>query len=346
VALLHPCPKHPTNPRNQPHRCDPTPPTRTAPSSCEPQPSPTPPEAGTSSPSGPGRNAPPSPNHPAHRCDHTHPECRHGHAGWEDLATVDPDQILRWWHTTPYGIGIATGPSGLVVIDLDTPKTTGTDQPGAVALLDLAATAHSPIPRTFTVATASGGRHLYYTAPTGSALGNTAGRLGTNIDTRAAGGYVVAPPTRLADGGRYTVTNPDTPVELPAWLRHRLTTPNRPPVPPARRPVPARRLSAGTGRLERYVAAAVAGECVKVTAATDHRNPTLHLAAVILGGLVGAGVLTAEAATAALEDAASVHVGHDGFTLAGARATIASGLGYCTQRPRRLPAHLTDREAS
>ncbi|MGI5516009.1 bifunctional DNA primase/polymerase [Streptomyces sp. CA-106131] len=39
----------------------------------------------------------------------------------------------------------------------------------------------------------SGGFHLYFAAPPGVRLGNTAGRLGKRIDTRAWGGHVVAP---------------------------------------------------------------------------------------------------------------------------------------------------------
>ena len=38
---------------------------------------------------------------------------------WQDLATTDPGRIRAWWARQPYNIGIACGPSGLVVIDLD-----------------------------------------------------------------------------------------------------------------------------------------------------------------------------------------------------------------------------------
>ncbi|MGH3808693.1 MAG: bifunctional DNA primase/polymerase, partial [Pseudonocardiaceae bacterium] len=42
---------------------------------------------------------------------------------WETRATTDPGQITRWWASNSRNsIGIATGPSGLVVVDLDTPK--------------------------------------------------------------------------------------------------------------------------------------------------------------------------------------------------------------------------------
>ncbi len=42
---------------------------------------------------------------------------------WNERATTDPDRITRCWTAGAYNIGIATGPSRLVVVDLDTPKT-------------------------------------------------------------------------------------------------------------------------------------------------------------------------------------------------------------------------------
>ncbi|MFC7591275.1 bifunctional DNA primase/polymerase [Nonomuraea antimicrobica] len=45
-----------------------------------------------------------------------------GFTDWGANATTDPDLIRRWWTRAPYNIGIACGPSGLVVVDLDTQK--------------------------------------------------------------------------------------------------------------------------------------------------------------------------------------------------------------------------------
>ena len=45
---------------------------------------------------------------------------------WQDVATTDRDRIRDWWARRPYNIGIACGPSGLVVIDLDVAR----DGPG------------------------------------------------------------------------------------------------------------------------------------------------------------------------------------------------------------------------
>jgi hypothetical protein len=47
-----------------------------------------------------------------------------GHAGWEQRATTDPNRIRRAWSTGPFNVGIATGPAGLVVVDVDTADPT------------------------------------------------------------------------------------------------------------------------------------------------------------------------------------------------------------------------------
>ena len=95
-----------------------------------------------------------------------------------------PGRITRAWSQAAYNIGIATGPSGLVVIDLDMPKP-GEDRrrggaapgigDGADVLAVLCEEAGEPFPwETFTVRTGRGGLHLYFTAPPGAALRNTA----------------------------------------------------------------------------------------------------------------------------------------------------------------------------
>lgn len=120
---------------------------------------------------------------------------------WPHAATTDRDQITRWWAEAPYNIGVATGPSNLLVIDLDQPKHTservpepwnGRGAPCGRDVLDLLADdAGQRLPRTWTVTTPSGGQHLYYRQPDAAQLGNTAAKLGWRIDTRGHGGYVV-----------------------------------------------------------------------------------------------------------------------------------------------------------
>ena len=121
---------------------------------------------------------------------------------WEPRATTDPARIERAWTAGPFNIGIATGPSGLVVLDLDRPKPGEIPPPayrqpgigdGGDVLAVLCEANDQPLPvDTYAVRTGSGGTHLYFTAPPGMTLRNTAKRLGWLIDTRAHGGYVVA----------------------------------------------------------------------------------------------------------------------------------------------------------
>ena len=120
---------------------------------------------------------------------------------WETRASTDPDQINHWWRKVPFTIGIATGPSGVVVVDLDTrkPGETTPDRwatlgigSGAGVLRALARQRDAAVTPTYAVTTASGGWHLYYTTPPGTQLRNTHDVIGWKIDTRAHGGYVVA----------------------------------------------------------------------------------------------------------------------------------------------------------
>ena len=155
---------------------------------------------------------------------------------WETRASTCPDQIHHWWRHIPYSIGIATGPSGLVVVDLDTPKpgqptperwaTLGISS-GAGVLRALARQQGTTVTPTYAVTTPSGGWHLYYTTPPGTQLRNTHDVIGWKIDTRAHGGYVIAPGCPVPPGG-YELIDDRDPVELPSWL-HQALTPKPPP---------------------------------------------------------------------------------------------------------------------
>ena len=165
----------------------------------------------------PGDKRPAFPDHKAGDCTGRDPRCRGGHQGWEPRATTDPGRIGRAWARTPYNIGLACGPSGLLVIDLDRPKPGEMPPPqwalpgvtdGADVLAALCERHGQPFPwETFMVRTRRGGLHLYFTAPPGVRLGNTAGDsergLGWLIDTRGHGGYVVAPGSFVDLPGRH-----------------------------------------------------------------------------------------------------------------------------------------------
>jgi hypothetical protein len=257
---------------------------------------------------------------------------------WEPRATTDPDRIARCWTTGPFNVGLACGPSGLVVIDCDEPKPDEAppapyDQPGVNSGLDVLALlteqAGERIPiDTHTVVTPSGGYHLYYTAPTGSdarELRNTAGTLGWKVDTRAHGGYVVAAGSVLAPHRFGYRTFHDTdPEPLPRWLVERLT-----PAPP--RPHHAH-VSVTGGSGAAYVTAAVNAEVSHVLGAGHRsRNNAQNLGHLVAGDVAG-DALPAETVTAALT-AAGLAVGLDPREIG---PTIASGLRAGTKRPRQI----------
>jgi hypothetical protein len=71
----------------------------------------------------PGGKRPAFPDLTEDRCTGTDPRCRAAgrHVTWQERSTTCPDRITRGW-SSPFGIGIACGPSDLVVVDLDTYK--------------------------------------------------------------------------------------------------------------------------------------------------------------------------------------------------------------------------------
>ncbi|PLW71566.1 DNA primase, partial [Streptomyces sp. DJ] len=210
-------------------------------------------------------------------------------AAWEQRATTDRARITRCWQAGPYNVGLATGPGRLVVVDLDTPKHPGDTPPeewalpgvvdGADVLAVLCERHDQPFPtETYSVRTGRGGTHLYFTAPAGTELRNTSGRLGWKIDTRAAGGYVVAPGSTVADLP-YTVVHDAPPAPLPDWLAELLRPAPLPPQQPVAVPLVTDRRSA-------YLRRALDGERARVTGAPPgERNNALYLAAVALGQL-------------------------------------------------------------
>ncbi|MDN5856594.1 MAG: bifunctional DNA primase/polymerase [Actinomycetia bacterium] len=259
---------------------------------------------------------------------------------WEGAATRDPERIVSWFEARPYNLGVACGPSGLVVVDLDDGHGESAPEPwtgarhGREVLTQIAAAAGAPpLPRTRTVSTPSGGLHLYFRAPVGVELRNTAGGLGWRIDTRAHGGYVVAA-SSVRDAGYYRVTDRAPVAELPDWIAAALT--------PTRVPEPGRGAIAsvvlpGGGRARAYVAAIVEREAAGVaSAATGTRHHTLLAAARTLGRLVGGGALDEATARAALVAAATGYLGHGGYTEAQVARDVDDGLAYGTRLPRRI----------
>lgn len=111
-----------------------------------------------------------------------------GSNGFKD-ATTDEEQIIEWWSATPdANIGIAT--EGLVVIDVDGADNSWLRDESNL-LTELGQNAICVTPR--------GGAHYYFTQFPNQPVSSSGGKVAPNVDIRADGGYVVAPPSYVKD---------------------------------------------------------------------------------------------------------------------------------------------------
>ena len=227
-------------------------------------------------------------------------------------ASHHPAVITAWWRRWPAAnVGIATG--RLLVVDLD-----GVTGHATLAALERQ---HAPLPATLTALTGRGS-HRYFDAGD-QQLRNSTGSLGPGLDVRAHGGYVVAPPSRHADGQRYRWQTTHPPAVLPAWLARLLAAP-RPRATAEISPAP-------TTSPDRYLAAVLTAELADVaTAAVGTRNDTLNRAAFRVAQLLADGPAELDTTHDALLDAAL----RAGLGEAEAHATISSGLRAGLRHPR------------
>ena len=106
------------------------------------------------------------------------------------VATSDADQIREWWTRNPnYNIGIACTANRLAVIDID-------GEAGTEWIRDN----QMPMPKTRTAITARGW-HYYYRWPEGVTVKTR--QIADKLEIRAAGAYVIAPPSVHPDGHIY-----------------------------------------------------------------------------------------------------------------------------------------------
>ncbi|KAA9157963.1 bifunctional DNA primase/polymerase [Amycolatopsis acidicola] len=269
-------------------------------------------------------------------------------AAWEQQATVDPARIRQWWAAVPdRNIGVACGPSGLLVLDLDpadgpVPRRWAAQgiAHGRDMIALLARRAHQPDPTdTLIVVTPRGGEHRYFLRPEGlwrrSTVGDRGRGIGWRVDTRGPGSLVVAPGSVGSANGHavtYTIVRDGPIAPLPDWLAAMLTrqSPRRRVTMPADiRPVPSRRIRA-------YVNAAITAESRAVANAEEgHRHLTLYAAAAALGELVGSGWVAPSLVTYHLTEAGRRHVGVGDFDWNELTGTIRDGI-EAGRRNRRV----------
>lgn len=150
-----------------------------------------------------------------------HPRINRGRNG----ATTDAETIERWWSMWPESnVAVVTGvESGVVVIDLDSPEAVDhVEQLG--------------VPPTLEQRTGSGGTHLLFERPPGDHRFRTATNIGavSGLDSRADGGYIIAPPSKHVSGGRYEWMGGVDPAPSPGWWDDMIRSPSLSdgPVPP------------------------------------------------------------------------------------------------------------------
>jgi hypothetical protein len=194
-------------------------------------------------------------------------------------ATVDPDRLTAWWTTEPRAVpGIAAGPSGLCLIDIDTGHDELPDDlaTGLLPGIDLSAEdipaeawsdgarfrdgrdslsllarlrartnswpqddAHRPV----ATATPSGGRHLWYRAPAPNLrqviAKNNRNAFAWQVDIKAGWSYGIAPGAR-ASAGLYKPMRGDLAQvgTMPGWLAAEVIRVASP-TPPQRPPTSA-----------------------------------------------------------------------------------------------------------
>jgi Bifunctional DNA primase/polymerase, N-terminal/Helicase conserved C-terminal domain len=217
--------------------------------------------------------------------------------GFKD-ATTNPATIRRWWLAQPeYNIGIATGSlSSVLVLDVD-------GAVGATTLVGLEAT-HGPLPGTLTSITGSG-CHLWFRIA--DDVPSSAGSVGDGLDIRAAGGYVLAPPSVHPDGPIYRWSNDLPPVPAPDWLLKLARTRAPKPLSEALQQTTLRRRNVNA-RVSRYALSALESEIeVLASAPEGTRNHALNKASFSLHQLVAGGELDRAVVHARLIDAATAN---------------------------------------
>lgn len=236
---------------------------------------------------------------------------------WRDISTTDLEMVSDW----PPGdnIGIDTGKSNLIVVDVDVKSGDGARNWKRVlrerGKMD-------DWPETFTVTTASGGWHFYFDAGDAK-TGNSASLIAPSVDIRAKGGYVVGPGS-VVNGNEYIVKYDDPVAPVPKWLLTWEQTARE--IKRIRGGSEFRRAMGSLSRMSPVVLKCRLDGLSKKLAETPagERNNMLHWTACRLGELAAAGKVIEEDAWELCVRATYAN-GHLDWGEAGVRATFLSG---------------------
>jgi putative DNA primase/helicase len=134
-------------------------------------------------------------------------------------STKDESIIEELWKKYPNSnVAVATGIKSCVfVLDIDVKNNVN----GNITLEELESK-YSKLPQTVEQFTPSGGRQLFFQYPENCKVSNSSGQLGSGLDIRGDGGYVLVPPSMIYSNG-YTWEATCNPFEYqisiaPKWL--------------------------------------------------------------------------------------------------------------------------------
>jgi hypothetical protein len=212
---------------------------------------------------------------------------------WREESTSDPEKVIEMWTIMPNAnVGIDTGKSGLVVVDVD--------DIGAVKELSERFGFDPSADDTAVARTGRGGLHIYYRAGD-EEVRNSASKIAAHVDIRGAGGYVVAPPSLHESGQHYEWVRKVAPKPIPEAMVRAFNyreEPRRVELPPER-------------SHEKWGLAILASEAFAVeTSKPGERNNQLNKSAFLVYGAVKGGHLDHSIATMRMQQAAD-HVGLD-----------------------------------
>lgn len=286
-----------------------------------------------------------SPKYVPHRgfADCPHP-ADHCHSFYS--ATTDHGRIESWFRRFPnMNLGIATEPSGLIVVDCDTAAHGPiTDEAwmlegindGLDVLAVIAEHSGQPWPDdTLQVATPRGGIHIYWTRPAGVTVRSIGGKFGPLIDVKGSSAFIVAPTSSKPEGQYQRIGDVTDPAPAPKWVMDRLATTGHIPTPVERRPTPRWTRTRAADSTQHYVDSAVRSELDIVKACRGGRNEQLSRSSFAIGQFVGAGLIDQHEAHEAITQAAE----HAGISPNERKAqdTIRRGLAAGTHQPRTIP---------
>jgi hypothetical protein len=241
---------------------------------------------------------------------------------WQDLSTTDPEVLVSWFAgTSGLGVAVDLGKSSLAVVDGDHLDRLPVE---VVAILDSTGPwlmRGRPERRS----------HVY--GVNGHPVPQARHPWG---EVKAAGGYVVLPPSPHPDGFTYEwLGQPgDAPPVLPFDLA--------PLIAPAQREAPSAEPFEGAASEEGRAEARrrLALQCQRVAEATSDRNITLNAAALVVGHYVPHYVPESDAVAALLDAATRCGLVKDDGKRS-VQATIHSGLRAGMKDPQSLEVRVT-----